>query len=124
MEIKNGVGFKDGYLFVRVKGGDYGPNNRAVRLVNTETGDTYDVFEVSHPVLWQEENVVEFLNLVEPKQLPTKDGSVIKNVVLGDDLGSCTIPYAMRVEGQWVGRCSCDIVAELVEQYITNWEEV
>lgn len=124
MEIKNGVGFKDGYLFVRAKGGDYGPNNRAVRLVNTETGDTYDVFEVSNPALWQEENVVEFLNLVEPKQLPTKDGSVIKNVILGDGLGSCTIPYAMRVEGQWVGRCSCDIVAEPAEQYITDWEEV
>lgn len=118
MEIKNGVGFKDGLAYIRSPKRDL-ENNRAVRVISLSTGDLFS--------MWERDNsphVTEFLNLVEPKQLPTKDGSVIKNVVLGDDLGNCTIPYAMRVDGQWVGRCSCDIVAEPAEQYITDWEEV
>lgn len=124
MEVKNGVGFKDGYLFVRAKGRDFGPNNRAVRLVNTETGDTYDVFEVSHPALWQEENVVEFLNLVEPKQLPNEAGSVIRNVRTERHIYNEAV---LAANGEWrvASKDSRERkLGAIFSQAIIEWEEV
>jgi len=120
MEIKNGVGITEDRVFIRMPHKD-NRVGRAVRVILQSSGVAYTTWE--EPNKYDSE-ITKYLNLVEPKQLPTKDGSVIKNAILGDGLGSCTIPYAMRVDGQWVGRCSCNIVAEPAEQYITNWEEV
>lgn len=118
MEIKNGVGFKDGLAYIRSPKRDL-ENNRAVIVISLSTGDLF--------TLWERDNsphVTKFLNLVEPKQLPNEAGSVIRNVRTERHIYNEAV---LAANGEWrvASKDSRERkLGAIFSQAIIEWEEV
>lgn len=110
MEIINGVGFKDGAIYVRWPDGDNQVDGRAVFILYPDTGGTTVLY------LDDEPEIEEYLNRLE---VPTTPGTFIRSVktTYGHEYPAAVLSK----DGKWRVAVN-DSLAFLYPEQITDWE--